>query len=795
MSKFSKILRLLSTALIATMLAGSLTVTLSQAMGLEVFWVRPYLLAGASALLCALMAHSLAGLILGSAAAAVSVGAALLSGSGGVAGILPAVRAYFSTGDWTGIPAVGGAIAAVLAVALAALFFVLVKSRGGVFFAVVIALFLLIGANAMSPSVHPFAGAPALIALVAAFAHSSENDRGERGFARVLIPAVLAVLVALLLVPAGRVTWEPLENLANGIKSAFDDYFHFTNERVAFTILEEGYDHAEQRTGQTEAVLGGPANPDTEAVMVVETDSDMLLRGSIRRDYTGYSWTDSSEKARYLYYDFTRSRTRAGVFESSLPAGGQNAFYEVEASVEMRSEGTSSIFTPHRLTDFSLPIETATYYNSIGEVFLSRNVLAGDRYSFSANLPAHGDSLSALVGASREVEDDGYYEAMDTCLALPDGLEQGLYDLAQSVTAGVGNDYEKARAIQKWLAENCAYRLDVGYAPADRDFVSWFVLDSREGYCSHFASAMAVLCRLSGLPARYVEGYSVKAGPEGSAVLTGEDAHAWVEVYFNGVGWISFDPTPSAGEGASDGLNGAPNGPAGEDGDAQDPPPVAGGTTPTPPPPPELPQAPPTPTIDPCGGEQLPSPSPSPRSDAPEDAESPTPTPNPWEDDAPGDNPPDADGEKNRAWLWIVLAVFLVLALIALAYLWVKRRLLRTDPVRLAAQSGNLEAAAMILYRAMLTLLAQTGQAPLNGEAPGAFALRVSQGGMTNPDFEKFVRAVELSRYANRSLSPADVESGVRAYRAFLRRLRRREKLRFNLTRLFHGLGNFEAIP
>ena len=53
------------------------------------------------------------------------------------------MRAYFSTGDWTGIPAVGGAIAAVLAVALAALFFVLVKSRGGVFFAVVIALFLI----------------------------------------------------------------------------------------------------------------------------------------------------------------------------------------------------------------------------------------------------------------------------------------------------------------------------------------------------------------------------------------------------------------------------------------------------------------------------------------------------------------------------------------------------------------------------------------------------------------------------------------------------------------------------
>ena len=58
-----------------------------------------------------------------------------------------------------------------------------------------------------------------------------------------------------------------------------------------------------------------------------------------------------------------------------------------------------------------------------------------------------------------------------------------------------------AAAIRDWLAENCRYTLEVDYPPAERDFVSYFLLDSREGYCSYFASAMAVLCRAAGLPA------------------------------------------------------------------------------------------------------------------------------------------------------------------------------------------------------------------------------------------------------------------------------------------------------
>jgi len=769
MNKSSKTLRLLSTALIALLLAGGITVTLSQAMDLAVAWPKVYLVSGAAALLLSMIAHSMAGFLIGSAVSVVVIGAAVIQKGAALSQAFNAVRAYFSRGDASGIPAVGATIAVILAIFLTVLFFVLVKARGGVFFAVVAALILLVGANALSTKVNLLSAIPSLIALAAAFAHTTETDRYDRGYARALVPAVLAVLLAVLLVPAGHVTWAPLETLATDIKDIFDDYFHFTHERVAFTILDEGYDRAAMIGESPTAALGGPASPDPETVMEVATNTDILLRGAIRRDYTGYAWTDETEKARYLYYDFTRTGTRARVFENSIPDGAQNAFLQAAASISMLREGTSSIFAPHKIYDFALPIDTATYYNSVGEMFLSRNVQAGDSYSFSAYIPMHGDALSALVGARKTAEDDGYYDAMDTCLGLPSGVEQGVYDLVKNIVGSTENDYEKAALIKSWLAENCAYSLDVDYPPEGRDFVSYFVLDSREGYCSYYASAMAVMCRIAGLPTRYVEGYSVKAEDDGVTTVTGENAHAWVEVYFNGVGWISFDPTAAAQEGGNGNADTGEN----DDGNGEEETGLPDGMQNTPTPPPELPEETPSPTPNPLENNQN-TPSPSPNPSPPED---------------------EPDEKNDHKWLWILLIILAVLLLFTLLYLWIRARLEKTNPVKLAAKAQSADFAALILYRAILTLLAQVGQTPLNEETPSVFAVRVLKGGMVNPDFAAFASLIEVNRYANKPLSADAVELGARAYGVFLRKLRKREKLRFDITRIFHGLGNFEVIP
>ncbi|WP_036738254.1 transglutaminase-like domain-containing protein, partial [Paenibacillus zanthoxyli] len=97
------------------------------------------------------------------------------------------------------------------------------------------------------------------------------------------------------------------------------------------------------------------------------------------------------------------------------------------------------------------------------------------------------------------------------------------------------------------------YTLDTRVPPEGADFVDDFLFTEKKGYCVHFASAMTVLLRSSGIPARYVQGYApgrkaAGPGPQRYMVTQG-DAHAWVEVYFPGAGWVPLDPTPASAAG------------------------------------------------------------------------------------------------------------------------------------------------------------------------------------------------------------------------------------------------------
>ena len=100
----------------------------------------------------------------------------------------------------------------------------------------------------------------------------------------------------------------------------------------------------------------------------------------------------------------------------------------------------------------------------------------------------------------------------------------------------------------------------------------------------------------------------------------------------------------------------------------------------------------------------------------------------------------------------------------------------------------------MILYRSILTLLAQTGQSPISGETPGAFARRVCAQ-TKNPNFIAFADGVAMGVYARAAINRQVVDAGRRAYLTFEKSMKRGERLRFTATRLFRGLGEFESIP
>jgi transglutaminase-like putative cysteine protease len=132
-------------------------------------------------------------------------------------------------------------------------------------------------------------------------------------------------------------------------------------------------------------------------------------------------------------------------------------------------------------------------------------------------------------------------------LQLPSSVPARVAELAHRITDQKTTQYDKAEAIETYLRNTYKYSTVVKPAPAGRDPVDYFLFDLKADFCEYFASSMAVLLREVGVPARVVEGFTAgELDATGTRYAVRElNAHAWVEAYFPGYGWIEFEPTPS----------------------------------------------------------------------------------------------------------------------------------------------------------------------------------------------------------------------------------------------------------
>lgn len=129
---------------------------------------------------------------------------------------------------------------------------------------------------------------------------------------------------------------------------------------------------------------------------------------------------------------------------------------------------------------------------------------------------------------------------------MPPGREPSarLAELVRTITAGLKTPYDKAVAIQTYIARNCKYNLKAAPAPTGVDRVEYFVFDGKEGYCDSFGAAMTILCRYAGIPARLASGFiSGDLGTDGLYVIKEKNKHIWTQVFFPKVGWVTFDAT------------------------------------------------------------------------------------------------------------------------------------------------------------------------------------------------------------------------------------------------------------
>ena len=122
-----------------------------------------------------------------------------------------------------------------------------------------------------------------------------------------------------------------------------------------------------------------------------------------------------------------------------------------------------------------------------------------------------------------------------------------LYEIAGRVTRSAESPYAAVLALESWFRQRGGFVYDEQPPNAEGPPLVFFATRTKAGYCQHYAGAMAVMLRLLGIPARVAVGFTSGTYDDGRWVVTDHDAHAWVEVWFSGQGWVPFDPTPGRG--------------------------------------------------------------------------------------------------------------------------------------------------------------------------------------------------------------------------------------------------------
>jgi len=568
---------------------------------------------------------------------------------------------------------------------------------------------------------------------------------------RVLPMAVVITALSFAGVAAGGATIPALKDAADTLRQRIYDIFFFTGSREEFSLADVGY------YPQGEGQLGGPAEPSIEPVMAVITPRKVYLRGVIRNVYTGRSWEDGTESKRYLWAGPRFQAIRETAFDMALPAVNDPAYGALlsqrKVIVRMLGGSASSMFVPQRVRQLGTEGELTPYFNAGSEIFTTRNLSPGDVWEVDAPLFEAGErGVEQLIDACAMLADPNWEAVNRDYRALPEHLEQEVFDIAWAAIGDAQTPYQQTLAIQHYLQSSYEYTLEAPWQQSDMDFVSTFLLLNKQGYCTHFASSMTVLCRMVGLPARYVEGFVATPDETGMAVVTGEQGHAWTEVYFKGFGWLTFDATPAGQELiyiTPDQIIQEP------DGDAE-------ASTPAP----EMP----TPTALPT---ETPSATPVPET---------TPTPEPPEttpeQTSDGTSQPDSQQEAKSPFLWVLLMA-------ALALLAVGGRILWMTPGMQVRRKKTEFARWLVWAQAAHDALRRLGFERRPNETPMAFFARVDETNRIPRVLSQLSGAESLMFYGHADPLPEETAQAKQSFEVICAQLTAVQKLRLTLERAF----------
>ena len=288
-------------------------------------------------------------------------------------------------------------------------------------------------------------------------------------------------------------------------------------------------------------LLGGSVDLTRQPVMTVTTDDPPVP------DLEAYGPGEIYQVPQYYWRALTFDRYTGRGWENgtlnevgydagqSLPEAPTEGRWELQQAFVSFAAGDAAIYAAGDPRWLNVPYEAR--WRGPGDLAGLEKTATTREYTVVSLVPDVGERKLRQVPADYAVEIAEFY------LQLPDDVPQRVLDLARDVTANASMPYDKALALQTYLRQ-FDYSLDLD-PPPDQDVVDYFLFDVQTGYCDYYASAMVVMARAVGLPARLAMGYASGAYDldRGHYYVVEADAHSWPQVYFPGYGWIEFEPT------------------------------------------------------------------------------------------------------------------------------------------------------------------------------------------------------------------------------------------------------------
>lgn len=314
-------------------------------------------------------------------------------------------------------------------------------------------------------------------------------------------------------------------------------------------------------------VSGGPNDTSNLVVMRVQSGRSLYWRGKTFDFYDGRAFRDTAGEVKALeaepfqpdsqqrardYTSFGSAadnastailkRYRVPTSPLELPPAAMRESAELQQRVTVENGVFKQLYGAGNVTEIRAGT-TPLDHNSAGAFQIKDMQAIQNQYTVISQVPSDNEGLLRAADPDAIPENIRRYYLQLPPLKPEDSTR--IQSLVAEITKGKKTAFDKMEAIRFHLSSHVKYNLRVERTPADRDAVLYLLDDTKQGYCTGFAAAMTVMCRFAGIPARLATGFLPGELDARSSehVVKARDKHAWTEVYFAGVGWVTRDAT------------------------------------------------------------------------------------------------------------------------------------------------------------------------------------------------------------------------------------------------------------